>query len=124
MLRALENPRDRPGFDDLAMLENGDVVAENADHGQIVADEYQRQPEPFPQFPDQQQNVGLGRDIEPGNDLVGDNEVRLERQRPGDAGALPLAAGKLMGITVDEMRRQTDEVQQPRRALALVAACP
>ena len=92
VLRALENLRNRPGFDDLAVLEDGDVVAEHTDHGQIVADEHQRQPEPSPQFPDQQQNVGLGRHIEPGHDLVGDNEVRLERQRPGDAGALPLAA--------------------------------
>ena len=49
-------------------------------------------PSRLPQFPDQQQNVGLGRDIEPGNDLIGDNEVRLQRQRPRDAGALPLAA--------------------------------
>ena len=92
MLRTFENLRDRSGFDDLAMLEDGDVVAEHADHGQIVADEHQRQPEPFPQLPDQQQNVGLGRYIEPGNDLVGDNEVGLERQRAGDAGALPLPA--------------------------------
>jgi len=59
MLRAFENLRDRPGFDDLAVLENGDVVAEHADHGQIVADEHQRKSEPFPQLPDQQQNVGL-----------------------------------------------------------------
>jgi len=57
-----------------------------------VADEHQRQPEPFPQLPDQQQNVRLGRYIEPGNDLVGNNEVGLERQRPRDAGALPLPA--------------------------------
>ena len=102
------------------MLENGDVVAENADHGQIVADEYQRKPEPFPQLPDQQQNMGLGRDIEAGNDLVGDNEVRLERQRAGDTGALPLPARELMRIAVDEMRRQAHEVQQFRRTVALI----
>jgi len=97
MLRAFENLRDRPGFDDLAVLENGDVVAEHADHGQIVADEHQRKSEPFPQLPDQQQNVGLGRDIEPGNNLVGDNEVRLERQRARDTGALPLASESSWG---------------------------
>ena len=74
------------------MLQDRDVVAEHADHGQIVADEHQRQPEPRAQLPEQQQDVRLGRHVEAGNDLVGDDEVGLERQSAGDAGALALAA--------------------------------
>ena len=77
-------------------------------------------PSRLPQLPEQQQNVRLGRDVEPGNDLVGDHEVRLERERAGDADALPLAAGELVGIAVDEMRRQADEIEQAGRAIALV----
>jgi len=34
----------------------------------------------------------LRRDIETGNNLVGDNEIRLQRQSTGDPGALTLAA--------------------------------
>ena len=62
----------------------------------------------------------LGRDVEPRHDLVGDDEIRLKRERPRDAGALTLAAGQFMRIAVGERGRQADEVEQRRRPLALL----
>jgi len=60
----------------------------------------------------------------PDNDLVGDDEVRFERQRTRDACALALAAGKLVGIAIGEVGRQADEIEERRRALALIPLSP
>ena len=72
MLRNVEYPGYRPKFDDLAMLQDCDVVAQGADHGQIMADEYHGETKPRAQFLEQQQDMGLGRHVETGHDLVGD----------------------------------------------------
>ena len=63
----------------------------------------------------------LRRHVEAGHDLVGDDEVRLQRQGAGDACALALAARQLVRIAVDESRRQADEIEQGGGAIASVA---
>ena len=50
------------------------------------------------QVADQLQDLRLRRDVERGGRLVGDQQLRLERQRHGDHRALALAAGELMRI--------------------------
>ena len=102
------------------MLQDRDVVAEHAHDRQVVADEHQGEAEPGAQLPQQQQDMRLRRHVEAGHDLVGDDEVRLERQRAGDAGALALAARQLVRIAVDEAGRQADEIEQRGRAVAPV----
>ena len=92
MLRGVEDPGHRSVFDDLAMLQDRDVVAEHADDGQIVADEHHGETQPRAQLPQQQQDMRLRRHVEAGHDLVGDDEVRLQRQGPGDPCALALAS--------------------------------
>jgi len=62
----------------------------------------------------------LRRHVEAGHDLVGDDEVRLQRQRTGDPGALALAPRKLVRIAVNEAGRQPDEIEQRGCAIALV----
>ena len=121
MLRRAEDPRDRSVFDDFAMVQDRDVVAEHADHRQIVADEHHGEAEPRAQLLQQQQDMRLRRHVEAGHDLVGDDEIGLQRQRPGDPGALALAARQLVRIAVDEVGRQADQIEQSRRAIALVA---
>src|ERR1700730_6453993 len=120
MLRGVENPGDRPVFDDLAVLQDRDVVAEDADDRQIVADEHHGETEPGAQLPEQQQDMRLRRHVEAGHDLVGDDEVRLQRESAGDAGAVALASRQLMRIAVGEAGRQPDQIEQSRRAIPLV----
>ena len=43
-------------------------------------------------------DLGLDGDVQRGDGLVADDEVRVDRQGPGDADALALAAGKLVGV--------------------------
>src|SRR3546814_9902365 len=50
---------------------------------------------------EQGENLRLHRDIQCRNGLVGDEDFRIERQGPGDADALALAAGKFMRIALD-----------------------
>ena len=103
-------------LDQLAGREHRDPVAEDADDRQIVADEDQRQVELFAEPAEEEEDLRLGRDVEAGDDLVGDDELRLERQRPGDADALALAAGNLVRVAAEERGRQADDVEEFRRA--------
>ena len=64
------------------------------------------------------QNLRLGGDVEAGGDLVGDDEFRLERDRPGDADALALAAGQLVRVAVAEGAGQADDLEKLAGALA------
>src|SRR5207302_8502521 len=47
-----------------------------------------------------------------GDGLVAHDEAGLDRQRSCDADALPLAAGKLMGVAVDEAGVQAHYAEQ------------
>lgn len=42
-------------------------------------------------------DLRLNRDIQRRDGFVGNNKIRVENQRSGDADTLALAAGKLMG---------------------------
>ncbi len=120
MLRRVENPGHRAVFDDLAVLQDRDIVAEHADDGQIVADEHHGQTEPRAQLPEQQQDMRLGRHVEAGHDLVGDDEVRLQRQGPRNPCALALASRQLVRVAIHQAGRQPDQIEQRRRAIALI----
>ncbi len=64
------------------------------DDAQVVADEQERQAHVLLQFLQEVQHVGLDRDVERRDALVGDDEARLRDQRPGDGDALALTAGE------------------------------
>lgn len=85
-----------------------------------MADEHHGETKPGAQLLQQQQNVRLGRDIEARHDFVGHDEVRLECERPRDAGALTLPARKFVRIPVGEFGGQADKIEQSRGTLALV----
>ena len=63
------------------------------------------------QFLKQTQHLRLGRNVEPGNDFIGQNEIRPQHHGARNADALPLAAGKLERITIDRVTRQADAVE-------------
>ena len=65
-----------------------------------------------PAAQEQLQHRGLHRDVQRAGRLVGDHQPRVERQRPGDADALPLAAGQLVRVAAGERGGQLDRVEQ------------
>ena len=67
-------------------------------------------------------DLRLDRHVERGHRLVADDQLRLARERPGDADALALAAGELVRIAVRVGREQADRAQQVGHALALLAS--
>ena len=75
-----------------------------------------------PQLLEQVQHRRLHRDVERRDGLVGDEQLRLEREGARDAHALALTAGELARIGVERPRAEPDEVEQ--LAAARVDAAP
>ena len=74
---------------------------------------------------EQVHHLGLDRDVEGRDRLVGDDQLRLDRERPGDADALALAARELVRVAVDVLGVEADQLEQllhPGLLLALVQA--
>ena len=69
---------------------------------------------------EQVDDLGLDRDVERRDGLVGHQELGVERQRAGDADALALAAGELVGIAVVVLGVEPHDLEQlldPRQDL-------
>jgi hypothetical protein len=59
----------------------------------------------------QVEDLRLRGDVERGGGFIGDQQPRVQRDGRGDADALPLAAGQLMGVAVEPDMGQADAVQ-------------
>ena len=89
-----------------------------------MGDEDERQAHVALELAQQVEDLGLDRDVERGDRLVGDEQLGLERDRAGDADALALAAGELVRIAVVVLGVEPDAVHQlldAALALALAA---
>ena len=98
MLRRSEDALDRALLDNLALLHDANAVGKLAHDAEVVGDEQHRHAEPRLRVLEQFQDLRLHGDVERGGRFVGDQEVRLVRQRHGDHHALALAAGELVRI--------------------------
>ena len=78
----------------LADVHHRHPVADVLDHAQVVGDEEVGQPELLLQIEQQIEDLGLHRDVERGDRLVGHDQARIEGQGAGDADALALAAAE------------------------------
>ena len=99
-------------LDDPAQVHHRDVAADVAHHGEVVRDEEVRQAELVLEAHHQVQHLRLDRDVERRDGLVGDDELRLDGERPGDTDPLPLPAAELVRLAVGRRRRQPDGVEQ------------
>ena len=111
----------RRDFHHLAEVEHDDAVAQVLDDVEIVRDEQHRQAEALAQVGQQVDHLRLDRHVERRHRLVGDDELRLDRERARDADALALAAGELVRKAPRVLGREADERQQlgdPRLARA------
>ena len=110
-------------LDDLAEVHDRHAVAHVPHDRQVVGDEDQRQPEVALQVAQQVEDLRLDRHVERRDRLVGDDQLRLQRERARDADALALAARELVRVAVVVLRVQADRVHQLlHRALALALA--
>jgi hypothetical protein len=123
MRRILADRLGRALFHDDPQVHDRDLVRHLPDHRQVMGDE-QVGHIPFAlQVAQQIEDAGLDAHVQCGNRLVEDQDLRLERQGPGDADALPLSAGELGrepdgGVRVEAHgRQQLTDPARPSRDL-------
>ena len=83
-----------------------------ADDADVVGDEEVGEAELVLEVVEQVDDLRLDRDVEGRDRLVGDDQLRLQRQRPGDPDPLPLAAGELVREAVVVLGREADPLEQ------------
>ena len=79
------------------------------DDSEVVGDEHQREVESILEVDEQVDDLRLDRHVQRRDRLVGEDHVGLDGQRPGEADALALATGELVGVAVGRVRRESDE---------------
>ena len=83
------------------------------DHAHVVGDEEDGHLETVAELVDEVEDLGLDRHVERGRGLVGDEQLGLAGQGDGDHDALAQAAGELMRVRGEALRRpgHPDELQ-------------
>src|SRR5699024_698802 len=99
-------------LDEVTVAHDGDALGDPFDHRQIMADEQARESVFLLQAFEQVEDLRLHRYVERRGRLVGDEQLRPQGQSAGDADALTLTAGELMGVPVAHRRRQLDRFEQ------------
>ena len=112
MPRVVEQLGGRRRLHDPAEVHHRNPVAHMPHDRHVVRDEQHRQPQLAAQLVQQVQHRRLHRHVERGHGLVGDQHVRLERERARDRDALALAAGELARVRVQRALAESDQVHQ------------
>jgi len=74
-LGVFEHVARRAAFDDTTFAHDHHPVAQHPHHRQVVRHEDHCQAQALAQIAQQQQNARLGRHVQAGNDLVGDDQI-------------------------------------------------
>ena len=106
--------RRRGQLDEPPQIHHPDAPAAVLDDAEVVGDEEVGEVEPFLQVVEQVDDLRPDRHVQRGDRLVADDQLRVQGQRPGDAHALLLAAGQLVGIAREVGPGQPDHVAQLR----------
>lgn len=97
-------------LDDPAQVHDRDPVGDVPHDREVVGDEEVAQPQLGAQLLEEVDDASLDDgDVEGGGRLVEDEELRLERESPGDADGRPLPAGKVLRVAVGVRRLEPDE---------------
>ena len=112
MDRTREEVVDGGELDDDAEVHHGDAVGDVPDDAQVVRDEDVREAEVPLQVVEQVDDLRLNRDVERRDRLVGDDQLRVQRERAGDADPLALSAGELVRVPVQVGRGEPDDLEQ------------
>ena len=103
-------------------IHNGDSVGNVTDHQKIMGDEQVGQAHLVLEFIKHIDDLGLDGHVQGGHRLVANHKLGVHCHSPGNADALPLAAGELMGIPVGVLRVQAHlghQLQHPLLPLLL-----
>ena len=111
---------DRAGLDDPAEVHDRDPVGDVPGQPEVVGDHQRGQAEVVAQPQQQREDLAAHRRVQRGDRLVGDQHLRVQRQRAGDHHALPLTTGQLVRVAQEEPLRRP----QSRRATALARPPP
>ena len=82
-----------------------------ADDAEVMRDEEIGELELVLEVLEQVDDLRLNRDIQGRYRLVGNYQLRPQRERPGDADPLPLAAGELVGEAVVVLRSEANPLE-------------
>ena len=114
-IRMLWITHERIGFtclDNLTSLHDNDVIEQQADDVQVVADEQIAHAQPGPQIDQQVQDHGLYRHVESGGWFIQYQQCRFQCNRSGDTDTCLLSARQLMRKTIKQVQWQADQVRQ------------
>src|SRR5438309_166447 len=115
---------------DAAGVHDGGVVRDLGGDAEVVRDEDDGETEALLEIAQEPEDLRLHGHVERGGRLVGEQQLRLARERDRDHRALAHAAGDLVRIAREAAlrRRHLHEVEQlvgaPERGLAIAAAVP
>lgn len=110
-------------FDDFPEVHDRHFVGHVLDDAQIVRDEQVGQVELFLQVEQKIDDLRLHRDVERRYGFIGDDEVRLQDDRPRDSDALALSAREFMRITVKIGFGQSDDMENTQDFLEPLLFC-
>ena len=118
VLRVREDVPHAVVFDQLASIHDGHFVGDLGDHTEVVRDEQNRHATLIAQLADQREDLSLDRHVECGGWLVGDEQLRIARQRHRDHDALLLTARHLVRVLVERHLglRNADLLEEFERA--------
>ena len=115
-----EQHSDRCLLDGLAGIHDHDAIGIAGDDAEVMGDEDQGDIEPLRQILHQFQNLRLHGHVERRRRFVGDQELRIAADGHGDHDALAHAAGELMRVLLEPVRRIGNSHQLEQ----LLRACP
>ena len=92
-------------------IHDHDPIRYIPDHGQVMGDEQQADPQRIPEFTQQIDHLGLNRDVQSRYGFIADHELRFQNQGPGDTDTLALATGKFMAVARHVIGLQTHPPQ-------------
>ena len=99
-------------LDQLAQIHNTDAVGDMLDNAQVMRDKEVGQAHLLLQVLKHIDDLRLNRDIQRGDRLIADDELRVHSQRTGDADTLTLTARELVRVAVGMLTVQADTLQQ------------
>jgi hypothetical protein len=88
----------RPDLHHPAEVHDHHLVRHVVDHAEVVGDQQDREAELVAQVLEQVEDLGLDRDVERRDRLVGDDQLGLDGERTRNPDPLPLAARELVGV--------------------------
>jgi hypothetical protein len=104
----------------LAAVHHDDPIRHGRGDLEVVGDHDQSHARLALQVPQEFEDLCLNADVECRSRLIGDQNIRLQRDRHGDHHALPLSARELVRIIVDPLVRfrNSDPFEQPNDLVA------